>query len=106
MAEPHVVDEALPTYTPGNRADWTLIPFHMIGGVRRYIENGIPPGSFLTAVLSNDLRGAFERADDENRGCIEGYVRFLYSYGPSECWGSPAKFNAWCQRGGLIGRAA
>jgi large subunit ribosomal protein L9 len=36
----------------------------MIGGLRRYIENGIGPGDFLWAVLTNDLRGAIERADE------------------------------------------
>ena len=34
--------------------------------VRRYIEHGIPPGHFLTAVIEKDLCGASERADDEN----------------------------------------
>lgn len=98
--------DALPSYTPGRPADWSLIPDYMIGGLRRYIENGILPGSFLSALLSNDLRSTFERADDENRRCIENYVRFLYNYAPSECWGSPAKFNAWCKQGGLTVRAA
>jgi hypothetical protein len=73
----------------------------MQGGLRRYIEHGISPGSFLTAVLSNDLRGAFECADDENRQIIEWYVRFLYNYAPSGCWGSRARFDVWCAHGGL-----
>jgi hypothetical protein len=96
----------LPSYTASGCADWSLIPPHMIGGLRRFIENGIGPGSFLTAVLCNDLRGACERADDENRDRLFQYVQFLYSYAPSECWGSPAKFDAWCKQGGLTARAA
>lgn len=104
MAE--AMNETLPSYTFGRPADWSLIPNYMIGGLRRYIEHGVPPGSFLTALLSNDLRGTFERADDDNRRCIENYVRFLYNYGPSECWGSPAKFEAWCKSGGLTARTA
>ena len=98
--------DTLPSYTPGRAADWSLIPEYMIGGLRRYIENGIGPGSFLTALLSNDLRRTFECADDENRTCIENYVRFLYSYAPSECWGSADKFDVWCRQGGLRGIAA
>jgi hypothetical protein len=78
----------------------------MVGGLRRYIEHGIPPGSFLTALLSNDLRGTFERADDENRAAVENWIRFLYNYAPSECWGSPAKLTTWCQHGGLSNRDA
>ena len=40
-------------------AHWALIPQHMRGGIERYVMNGVPPGSFLTAVLSNDLKEAF-----------------------------------------------
>jgi hypothetical protein len=106
--EPQMTDttDQLPSYTPGHSADWSLIPDYMIGGLRRYIEYGVPPGSFLTALLSNDLRATFERADDENRRCVENYVRFLYSYAPSQCWGSPARFDAWCKKGGLSVHAA
>lgn len=102
----HDPDDALPSYTPGRSADWSLIPRYMIGGLRRYIEHGVAPGHFLTAVLSNDLRGAFERADDVNSAAIGNYLRFLYNYAPTGCWGSADRFNAWCQRGGLSERAA
>ena len=39
--------------------DWTFrhqtIPEHMRGGIERYVNHGIPPGSFLTAIICNDL---------------------------------------------------
>lgn len=91
----------LPSYTVGGKSDWALIPDYMIGGLRRYIENGIAPGHFLTAVLCNDLRGAIERGDDTNTAVLPNYIRFLYNYAPSECWGSPEKFKAWIAIGGL-----
>ena len=91
----------LPTYTASGHANWSFIPERMIGGIRRYIENGIEPGGFLSAVLCNDLLEACGRADDENRTLIFQYVQFFYCCAPSECWGSPAKFNAWCAHGGL-----
>jgi hypothetical protein len=72
-----------------------LIPGHMVGAVRRYIMQGIPPGSFLTAVLCNDLREAFSRADDDNSAAMRGWVQFLYNYAPSGCWGSPDRYAAW-----------
>jgi hypothetical protein len=87
----------------GAEPDWSLIPDYMIGGLRRYIENGVVPGDFLTAVLTNDLRGACARADDTNRDCLFQYVQFLYSYAPAPCWGSPEKFSAWIKRSGLAG---
>lgn len=72
-----------------------LIPDYMIGAVRRYILQGIPPGSFLTAVVCNDLREAFARADDVNAQHMHGWVRFFYNYAPSGCWGSPERYNNW-----------
>jgi len=91
----------LPTYTAGSKANWSLIPDYMIGGLRRYIENGIEPASFLFAVVSNNLRRAFECADGTNVHHIRNYLEFLYSYAPAECWGSPAKVEAWIKQGGL-----
>lgn len=72
-----------------------LIPEYMIGAVSRYILNGIPPGSFLTAVISNDLREAFGRADDINAANMHGWVKFFYNYAPSGCWGSPEAYSSW-----------
>jgi hypothetical protein len=89
-----------PDYT-GNGAKWSLIPDYMIGGLCRYIENGIEPGSFLSAVLCNDLRAACECADDTNRHRLFEYVQFLYSYAPASCWGSQERFEKWLDEGGL-----
>ena len=82
-------------------ANWGLIPEHMRSGVQRYIEFGIKPGSFLTSMIENDLRGAVENADAENAHALRGYVQFFYSYGPAECWGSPEKMKKWVVQGGL-----
>lgn len=88
-----------------NDANWTLIPEHCRGGLRRYIERGTDVGDFLYAVLANDLRGAVRRADDTNMGHLADYVKFLYCYAPSQCWGSPAKVAAWMGEGGLYGQS-
>jgi hypothetical protein len=90
-----------PNYTPIGETDWKLIPEYMIGGLRRYIEHGIAPGSFLSAVLANDLRGAYEKADIVNQHALFNYVKFLYSYAPAGCWGSEENFKKWCKSGGL-----
>lgn len=75
-----------------------MIPAHMWGAIERYMLHGIPPGSFLTAVLSNDLREAFARADDENAACMKQWVQFLYAYAPSGSWGSPERFRSWLSK--------
>lgn len=72
-----------------------LIPPYMFGGIKRYMLDRIPPGHFLTALLSNDLMEAFARADDENSTNMRRYVQFLYNYAPCGSYGSPAAFNAW-----------
>lgn len=74
-----------------------LIPDHMLGGVKRYVLRGIPPGSFLTAVICNDLKQAFACADDDNAAAMQNWVRFFYNYTPSGCWGSPEHYRDWAR---------
>jgi hypothetical protein len=78
----------------------TYIPARMGGGITRYIENGIPPGSFLAAVISNNLVGAFGRADAENRDNLYAYVEYFYNHAPCSCWGSKEAYHAWLEKGG------
>ena len=75
--------------------NWGRIPERMRGGIERYINHGVPPGDFLTAVICNDLRDACGRADDENRYLLWDYVLFFHNEAPSSCWGSPEKMRAW-----------
>lgn len=76
-----------------------LVPSHMHDSIVLWIERGEPTphlmGEFLKALLSNDLMGAFAHADDSNRIGMERWVRFLYNYAPSPCFGSPEKMQAW-----------
>lgn len=67
----------------------------MIPGLARYFEYGVIPGHFLTKLLSNDLRGAVEYADDENVRLLPEWVRWLYNEAPAGSWGSQAKVLAW-----------
>jgi hypothetical protein len=80
-----------------------MVPEHMQGAIRRYIEKGIPPGDFLTAVLSNNLSESFARADLENRRAMFNWVQYLYSYAPNSCWGSPERVKAWIEHEGFGG---
>jgi len=41
-------------------------------------------GSFLKAVVDNDLGGAIGRADELNQRALSLYVRFLYNVAPSD----------------------
>ena len=75
--------------------DYSRLPAHNRAGMQRYIEHGIAPGSFLSAVLSNDLMGALGKADEVNRAQIFDICVFLYNEAPAGCYGSAAKFKAW-----------
>ena len=75
--------------------DYSKLPEHCRGGMKRYIEEGIPPGDFLEAVICNDLVQAFARADDTNITRLFDYANFLYNEVPSVCWGSKEKMLGW-----------
>jgi len=82
------------------RPEWAyemqrLIPAHMRPGVLRWIAGGIRPGSFLSAVLENNLMEAYSRADSTNAACMRDYVIFLHNYAPSESYGSVEEVNKW-----------
>jgi hypothetical protein len=80
-----------------------VIPEYMQGGLQMYINDGIPPGDFLTAVICNDLSAAIGRADNVNIRNMPAYVNFFYNYAPSNCWGSKKMFKSWVKTGGLNG---
>lgn len=71
------------------------IPYYMQDALIRYYENGISPGSFLCAVLNNDLKEAFGRADDINQYCIRNYVLWLYNHAPTGSWGHADATENW-----------
>ena len=64
-------------------------------GILRWIENGIMPGSFLTTIIENDLKGAISSADIENSCMISSYVHFFYNHAPGGCWGSKERVIEW-----------
>lgn len=72
-----------------------IVPGHMHGGMLRYAFDYCPVGEFLEAVISNDLRDAVGRADDDNITNIPALVFWFYNHAPGECWGSREKYRAW-----------
>lgn len=73
------------------------LPDHMKKAVKNYLEEGIPPGHFLTAVLCNDLKEAIARADDINILALPNIVSWFYNNAPKACWGSEDNFNSWIE---------
>ena len=79
------------------------IPEHMQASLELYIREGIPVGSFLEAVLCNNLRGAVAKADDENLRNLPAYVNYLYNDAPVGCHGNADNYNKWLNHEGLKG---
>ena len=71
------------------------IPSYMHEGIIGYYENGWKPGSFLSAIINNDLKEAFTHADDTNKHCIKNYIMWFYAYAPSGTWGYPNAVDIW-----------
>ena len=73
------------------------IPARMRGAIVRYYERGLPPGHFLTAVISNDLKEAVNRADNEDVALLKNYVLWFYNYAPVGSWGSAENMQTWLE---------
>lgn len=84
--------------TSPSSARYSAIPEMTLHSLSLYVNEGVPTGSFLRSVLSNDLFGAFERADQQNRDVIGLLVMYIYNEIPSECWGTRKHYHAWLDR--------
>ena len=83
--------------------DYSMLPEHMVGAMERYMKNGVAPGGFLEAVLSNDLLEAMERADMVNRYRLYDFGQFLHQQAPRGSFGSPDRVANWVKVGGYEG---
>ena len=84
--------------TPASSARYSAIPEMTLQSLTLYVNEGVPTGSVLRSVLSNDLFGAFERADQPNRDAIGLLVTYIYNEIPSCCWGSRELYHQWLDR--------
>lgn len=73
------------------------VPDNTIDSLIRYVNNGIPTGSFLEAVLSNDLFTAVTRADQWNKQALPRICELIYNYLPGSCHGSHELYKAWLE---------
>lgn len=76
---------------------------YMVGGIIRYVEQGVPTGSFLLAVFSNDFYSAVSHADSKNVDNFKCYLDIIQVM-PWQSWGSAKEVKAWVDQGGEIGR--
>jgi len=65
-----------------------MIPATTLRSLDLYVKEGITPGGFLYAVLTNDLFGAIGKADSTNGAAIRDICLYIYNELPGDCWGS------------------
>lgn len=72
-----------------------LLPPHLRDGVERWVEQGITPGSFLRAVIRNDLYQAVLRADEVSLEALPNIMRWFIAHAPEGSYGSDKVFSQW-----------
>lgn len=77
--------------------DPSFLPEHIMPALQRYIDHGYQPGSFLTSVLCNDLKGAISNADHMSLAGLPALVSYIYNNCPIECWGSEENMISYMQ---------
>lgn len=88
-------------------ADYKLIPKITLESLQAWIKHGVLPGSFLQAVLKNDLIQAIPRADRHNLAAIVEICAWVRNEAPIGSWGSRELVEQWerRKRGDRLARA-
>lgn len=78
------------------KIDYSTVPVdYMAGAVQRYVEQGLEPGGFMQALLTNHLFDAVRRADGLNIAHIPQWVVWIETHLPLACYGSRDRYQAW-----------
>lgn len=80
------------------------VPPRLRGGLYRFLMEGVGPGGFLHAVLSNNLRDAVAQGDPESLAALRAIVLLVHNKMPHACHGDPNAVRAWMRAKGWIGR--
>lgn len=100
-----ILDALMEKAQEPDRAYGKRIPEHMLDGVRNYVEHGLPPGGFMSAIFENNFVEATKRADEGNSQALWHWA-YVLNWAPIGCWGSAAKVDEWIEGGGLRGLLA
>jgi hypothetical protein len=95
MADIEEIRESLRTPTLSDSRKYGEAPVRILDSIHAYVEHRRMPGGFVVAVLENSLSGALGAADDASRRGLDDIMSYLWNEVPADCWGSPAKVEAW-----------
>lgn len=74
------------------------VPEHTHEALMNYFNNCWEPGSFLMAVLRNDLMTASFKADTVNRPMLAEIAAWVYHNAPNGSWGSEEAIRGWLEK--------
>jgi len=77
-----------PPLVDGDPINYSGLPDDLQYGMRLYLELGVLPGSFLTAVIKNDFMQATLRADATNQPLLRSIALWFSNHAPSKSYGS------------------
>lgn len=86
----------------GSPVEYARLPVHLRAGMERWVEHGIPPGTFLKAVLENNLVTALATADGDSRLALDRIAQFVHWGLPHDCHGSRDRCKAWANAHGRV----
>ena len=68
--------------------------------LKNYFVHALPPGGFLTSLLSAQTWiDVISHADHWNRPILHEYLNWLYQFAPEGSWGSPSIVADWLDKG-------
>ena len=77
-------------------AEWD-VPRDFADTMANYLIYGYPPGSFFTAILTNDFMQAIASSHPSNTiNSLKALAGWIREYCPKEAYGSYEKVDAWC----------
>jgi hypothetical protein len=71
------------------------VPDWVRSSIARYVDDGIPTGDLMRAVLANDLQGAFARADIATAELMPAIVSWVYNRVPRNMCGNYAVVDSY-----------
>lgn len=75
--------------------EYADIPGTVLKSLYLYVEYGRKPGDFLTAVLSNQLFQAFQKADSASKAGLDSLIHFIWKHVPVKCYGDARAVERW-----------
>ena len=82
----------------GKAINYGALPETLRDGIKSWIEDGIPPESFLRAVLENDLYRAYAYGDRESLSQMGAICNWFRWSAPVGCCGSRETCKEWAMR--------